>query len=205
MASLSTAAAKRLDRINKRPRLPEWWELFAGALVAVLLVALALGMIRSSAHSSKVAGPPLATLPAPSTGAGTPGTGTPVQAPTPPSTAPEASGSEALPASSGSGTVTVPKAAVQAATAAALANYTNNFSAVPLAPGSKAPQLLTSFPNAAVNKTTVTAATPTSVTFDFIVAPDGVALDGLRSLPIQVVADKGTWVYPVPPSSGAGS
>lgn len=204
MASLSSVAATRLERINKRPRLPEWWELLGGGLVAVLVVVLAVGMMSSGRRAPSQSGALQLVSPAGATGPTTAG----AVGASPKSTMPTQSpptvlgGLVNIPATTGARTYTVARSAVQAARSAALATYTNNFTKVPLAPGSSPPQMVQSFPHAAIEKITVTSASKGTVLFGFLVAPFGPAAGGLRSLPVEVVDDSGSWVYPVPVSSG---
>lgn len=201
MASLSSIAAKRLERINKRPHLPEWWEIFGGLLVFVLVVTVAIGLMRG--HGSPTAlGTP---LPAPRTSVARPVSPPVVSSPgTTPARAPVSSaptGSEAVPSAKGNTKIVVPRAAVAAARAAALAQYTGNYTKVPLAPGAHPKLPFATFPYARIERVEVVSASTSAALFDFIVAPDRTG--GLRLLPVQVVRDAGRWVYPVPTSSGA--
>lgn len=183
---------RALARTAATPQaLPSWM-----STVGVVGLVVLVGYFGLSAISSAGAGPspaPTVVAPNPSgvvpTAAPTNGSSTPST----PAATPAPTGTVEVPSTDGSGMVTVDVAAVQVASAAAIALFTGDFTNVPLvgampAVGQKWADPIISEPVSAVD-----AGSSLRVLFD--IDPDGAGSEVSRRIGVTVVNDGGQWAY----------
>lgn len=205
MTTLAQQAQKRLSRVN-RGQLPYWWR--SGMVVSLVVGAVVFGFSALGPTSPpEVEGrlsqfavqDPARTFPP----TGSPGTG--AAAPEPPEVpADEAltgplAGPEAAPVfvdvpSLAGGTVPVSAAAVAAARVAALALFSGDLSAVPLAAGFVPPAGLGAFDNPVVRDLFVHSGGGDLFTFALAVDPDAGGPEPQRALRVTLSFLEGRWV-----------
>lgn len=188
MGYLSDEAKARFDRSRRRAFVPAWfsstWTVGLGVLVLFLFVALLLPH-----HRTKV------TFPAVTSADGSLPVGTAAPSETP--AAPQPTGSVTVARSSG-GTVRLPAAALQVATAAARALFTGDYRGVPLPDGVQPPPVAgaQTFPHPVVTAPRAMTVTDTQVAISFLVDPDGRGgQPARRTLSLTVVSTVAGWVF----------
>lgn len=220
MASLTDQVRDRFEKTaRRRTHVPGWMDLaqwvFLGAIVLALVVAYVLAGPGDPVPADDASSPfgnvsdidpagdpigepgdPVApTTPSP-TETTAPRTTEPAEDPAPPSSTP----SEPDPAETVSivdsigGTTRVDAGSLEVARASVVALFTGDYAAVPLAPGAEVPAGLTAYPSPTVTDPVLEGAGDGTVTFSFVVEPDGDGPEGPRKVRTLVErADDGTF------------
>lgn len=202
MGYLTDNASASFKKVSKRTYVPQWWSVAAIAALVIIGVITIVTIVTggNTEEAPPVGGATVITEPT------TDPTDTPVttdptadpsalptDTPTTTPTTPPVGNDEQTTIESLTGVATtVPTAAYQQASAAALALYTGDFSKVVFGEGTAAPEVFPS-PGAVLSNLRVGETTASAITFTAQVDADGTG--DIRTINVNVVDENGVWVY----------